>query len=222
MDNVISVAAINNSGELASFSNYGRTKVHVAAPGQNIQSTIPSGYAAWSGTSMATPHVSGLAALLLSHEPTLSSNQLKERILGTARPFAKLSGKVSTGGVINAYHALTNTRPPADPNDPSRWESKKHLVESTHPYEQNLDKSWTVKVEGAKKLAIRFERFETENNYDKVFFYDKAGNLQGTMTGSHDGDFSPVVTGDSMVIRMTSDGSVNRFGIKTDKVFFDK
>lgn len=218
--NVVSVAAINNSGELASFSNFGRTTVHIAAPGRNIQSTIPSGYAAWSGTSMATPHVSGVAALLLAHDSSLNGVQMKQRLLETSRPLSGLRGKVSTGGMVNAFYALTNTLPPADPNDPSRWDSKAEKFESDHPYKSNTDKSWTVTVEGAEKVAVHFSLFQTENNYDKVFIYDKAGNLHGTMTGSNDGSFSPVVPGDTITVRLTSDGSVNRQGITVDKVHY--
>lgn len=218
--NVVSVAAMNNSGELATFSNYGKTTVHIGAPGRNIQSTIPGGYAAWSGTSMATPHVSGVAALVLSNEPGLTGVQMKERLLATARPMAGVRGKTITGGMVNAYHAITNTLPPADPNDPSRWDSVARSVETAHPYADNMDKSWTIKVDGASKIAVHFARFETENNYDKVFFHDASGNLVGQMTGSNDGSFSPVVDGDTMVIRMTSDGSVNRYGFSIDKVHY--
>lgn len=218
--NVVSVAAANNSGELASFSNYGRSKVHIAAPGRNIQSTIPSGYAAWSGTSMATPHVSGVAALLLSNEPNLTALEMKERMMKTARPLSGLRGKVVTNGMVNAYYALTNTLPPADPNDPSRWDSVAKGFESDHPYKNNTDEAWTVTVPGAEKVAVHFSLFETENNYDKVFIYDKAGNLHGTMTGSNSGSFSPVVPGDTIKVRLTSDGSVNRQGITVDKVHY--
>src|SRR5690606_20755204 len=85
--NVISVAAIDNRGQIASFSNYGKTKVHVGAPGVNIYSSVKGGkYASWSGTSMATPHVSGMAVLLAAHEPQLTNVQMKERIVNTARP----------------------------------------------------------------------------------------------------------------------------------------
>lgn len=118
--NVVSVAAIDHNGNLASFSNYGRTKVHLAAPGVNIVSTVPNNsYSSFSGTSMATPHVSGVAALVLNAEPGLTVAQLKDRLLRTVTPLSTLQGVVSTGGMLNAFNALTNALspepPPADP-----------------------------------------------------------------------------------------------------------
>lgn len=71
--NIISVAAIDNRGNVASFSNVGKKTVHIAAPGVNILSSVRGGsYDSWSGTSMATPHVSGVAALVWAHEPSAS------------------------------------------------------------------------------------------------------------------------------------------------------
>ena len=81
-DNIISVAATNSSGELASFSHYGQTSVDVAAPGKSILSTTPGGnYAYNSGTSMATPHVAGLAALIKSQCNDFTYAEIKDRIM---------------------------------------------------------------------------------------------------------------------------------------------
>ena len=121
VDNVISVAAIDNRGQLASFSCYGSTTVHVAAPGVDILSTTPDGFKSWRGTSMATPHVSGVAALLLAQEPNLSPAEIRERIVFSARPKATLRNKVASNGIVNAYHALTNTAAPIDLMDPYFW-----------------------------------------------------------------------------------------------------
>jgi thermitase len=127
-NNVISVAATDSADALADFSNWGLTTVHVAAPGEDIESTVPGGYATYSGTSMATPHVAGLAALIKASNPALSSLQIKSIILETADPIRALSTKVSSGGRINAAAALaraTGVTPapanPVTPTDPSTY-----------------------------------------------------------------------------------------------------
>ena len=113
IENIISVAAIDHDGNLASFSNYGASTVDVAAPGVNILSTVTgSGYASWSGTSMATPHVSGVAALLLGNQASLSISQVKDRLMNTAKPLASLTGQMLAAGIVSAKNSLSNTRTP--------------------------------------------------------------------------------------------------------------
>ena len=105
--NVISVAALNRQDELASFSNYGAKSVHLAAPGANILSTwLGNEYEEHSGTSMATPMVSGVAALVLSKRPQLSVDELRSVLLKSVDKLPQLNGKVSTGGRINAAKAV--------------------------------------------------------------------------------------------------------------------
>ena len=105
--NVISVAAIDINGALAGFSNFGRRAVDLAAPGVGILSTIPGGqYASYSGTSMATPHVSGVVALLVAQHPEFSSAQLVRRILETTKPLAGRATLTATRGLVNAAGAL--------------------------------------------------------------------------------------------------------------------
>lgn len=109
--NVISVASITSSGGLSSFSNYGATKVHLGAPGSAIYSTVPvsagrknpagSGYASYNGTSMATPHVSGAAALYAASHPGASMQSIKSAILNNVIATPSLSGKTITGGRLN-------------------------------------------------------------------------------------------------------------------------
>lgn len=110
VSNVISVAAIDHNGALASFSSYGANTVDLAAPGVSILSTVPgNSYASYSGTSMATPHVSGVAGLLAAYAPTLSAPQLKERLLTTVKTISGLNGSIKYPGTVDAYNALTNT-----------------------------------------------------------------------------------------------------------------
>jgi len=103
--NVIAVASITNSGSMSSFSNYGANTVDIGAPGSGIYSTLPNstnnGYGSYSGTSMATPHVTGACALYASTHAGATANQIKVAILGSAAPTASLNGKCATGGRLN-------------------------------------------------------------------------------------------------------------------------
>jgi subtilisin family serine protease len=109
LPNVISVAALDRSDNLAGFSNFGAKTVHVAAPGKDILSTwLNDGYREASGTSMATPYVSGVAALIIANQPNISVEKLKNRILSSVDKLDSLNGKVASGGRINAAKALGN------------------------------------------------------------------------------------------------------------------
>lgn len=219
-ENIVAVAAVNNRGEMASFSNYGSKSVHVAAPGVNIYSTsLKQGYESLSGTSMATPHVAGLAALLLSSEPSMTYKDLKQRLMYTARPLASLNGRVVSGGMIDAYYALTNQKAPPDPNDPSIWSN--HMTTSAsspHPYVASFTQEFTVSVPGAKRLAVHFSKFETEAGYDKVQFINSKGEVVGAISGQQTGRYGPIVDGDSVKMIFTSDSSVQGYGFDVDFV----
>ena len=106
--NVIAVAATDHNDNLASFSNYGATSVDLAAPGVSILSTTPNnGYSSFSGTSMATPHVAGVAALIkATTSPDYTHLQIKDLILSSVDPIESLSEKMVSGGRLNAYNAL--------------------------------------------------------------------------------------------------------------------
>jgi subtilisin family serine protease len=107
--NVIAVASITSTGGLSSFSNFGVTTVDIGTPGSGIWSTVPmkqgknivSALASYSGTSMATPRVTGAVALYASTHPGATGAQIKAAILGAAVPTASLSGKCVTGGLLN-------------------------------------------------------------------------------------------------------------------------
>ncbi|WP_223808867.1 S8 family peptidase [Rufibacter hautae] len=102
LPNVIAVAAITSSGARAPFSNYGATTVDIGAPGAAIFSTTAyNTYSGYSGTSMATPHVTGAAALYAASHPGSTATAIKNAILGSATPTASLAGKCVTGGRLN-------------------------------------------------------------------------------------------------------------------------
>lgn len=107
LSNIISVTAIDEKGSVLSSSNWGVKKVHVAAPGQSILSTLPKGgYGFMTGTSQATAFVSGIAAMLLSENRRLTFKQLKLIIEDSAQRYPQLIGKTKTSGKVNAAMAL--------------------------------------------------------------------------------------------------------------------
>jgi subtilisin family serine protease len=114
--NIVCVGATDNRDRPASFSNYGATSVDLHAPGVRIPSAVPSGtdctwncYEAWNGTSMATPHVAGTAALMLSARPGMSSAAVKQLLLATVDPVPQLVGRSVTGGRLDAARAVAAT-----------------------------------------------------------------------------------------------------------------
>jgi|GEM_PF-4348227 len=122
--NVVSVAATNNVDAIANFSNFGATSVDIAAPGVNILSTFPvvataemtlagfaTSYEKISGTSMATPHVAGAAALVWAYTPTFTMLQVRDALLNNADTKATLTGRVVGTRRLNLMRAL-------DPNYP--------------------------------------------------------------------------------------------------------
>jgi len=105
--NVIAVAAIDNAGALASFSSYGATTVDLGAPGVGIWSTVPNNtYASYSGTSMATPAVTGAAALLKSIQPTATAAQIKQALIEGTTATPSLTGKTLSGGRLDIPAAI--------------------------------------------------------------------------------------------------------------------
>ncbi len=109
----VAVSAVNNDGTLASFSAYGATAVHLAAPGVGIYSAMLRqlspfrSFGNLSGTSMAAPMVSGVAALRFLNNPNLSTAQLKNMLIHSSKPISSLNGKVVSGGIVSASGLLS-------------------------------------------------------------------------------------------------------------------
>ncbi|MEO6098632.1 MAG: S8 family serine peptidase, partial [Fibrobacteria bacterium] len=112
-ENIISVAATDSRDEMAFFSSFGATTVDLGAPGVDVYSCAPGGqYQYLSGTSMATPHVSGAAALLKSYNPQLGYAELKAALLAGVDPIPSLNGRVLSNGRLNVAKALNGVSPP--------------------------------------------------------------------------------------------------------------
>lgn len=118
--NVVSVAAVDAERNLANFSNFGATSVDIAAPGVQILSTYPGNrYVKLSGTSMATPHVSGALALLAAHDASLDSAGLIDRLYGSGVELQTLGGAVRTGRYLNVARMLSGQTTPLPVAPPS-------------------------------------------------------------------------------------------------------
>jgi subtilisin family serine protease len=131
--NVLCVGATDSDDQLASFSNYGANAVDLFAPGVDVASAYPVGlssyldryfgsgdeYEVMSGTSMATPHVAGVAALVASLHPEYTAAQLKAALMDSADPQPALAGKARVAGRLNAVAALGATPPPAPAATPT-------------------------------------------------------------------------------------------------------
>ncbi len=216
LDNIVAVAAHNAQNSLASFSCYGRHSVDISAPGRNILSTVIGGkYASMSGTSMATPHVTGVLGLLVAQEGRMSFADLKERLFATSVPNHSFKRKMVSGGTINAYNLLTDTRPyrPAEP-PADAWINVDldEVFETAHPYASNQDLERVVRVEGAKYIRVVIEKYETEKRYDYLTIKDNSGATIETITGSGENYTTEYVNGDSLTIKWHADQSVTRWG----------
>ena len=171
-DAVISVAAIKNNGSLASFSNSGQYSVDIAAPGEGIQSTLPNNYGAYSGTSMATPHVTGAVALLASQlTEVTSAASLRNTILQSASPSSVLNSRVHTGGFLNINQSLL-PRDAIELNSPFYLFSQSPAVRVSHGtanQDPNLVESITVEISTSSQSQSKSILLQETSNNSGVF-----------------------------------------------------
>ena len=191
LGNIIAVSAIDRNGQLASWSNYGKNAVDVGAPGVDIFSSVSdsdSSYAYYSGTSMATPHVAGVMALMLANNDGLSVVEAKAQLLSTSVPLDSLEGRTVSGGLVNAADALGGG------NDGQ--------------LELGLSVSETP-LRGGRSAAL----FATLTNDGPVIGADITGTLNGEPLGfSDDGDGADKNAGDgiySATVEVPMDRSVD-------------
>ncbi|MEK6705981.1 MAG: S8 family serine peptidase [Bdellovibrionota bacterium] len=219
VENIVSVAATDNQDKIASFSNFGSKTVHVAAPGVRIYSSIRDGkYDFFSGTSMATPHVSGVIALMLAENQDLTYKDVKERLTRTSRPVRGLKNRVMSKGIVNAYNAVHDIMPPSDDPDESLWKDVARTIESQHPYLQNQNLTFTVEHPGAKYLRIHIAKLNVEQGYDMLTIETPDGEIIDEFTGSADDQMSGYVKGDKLIVRLKTDSSVEEWGFLIDKM----
>lgn len=219
--NVISVAAVDNKGMKAGFSNYGKSTVHLGAPGVNILSSTGGAYDSWSGTSMATPHVSGVAALVWGNEEMLTAHEIKARLITTARPVAGLRGKTISGAMLNAFNAVSNTTPAPDMNDPMNWTKAVYELASKSPYDANTNQTFEINADATvTEFSIYFEKFATESGYDTLQIFDASGTMVQSISGRSDDMYSLPIKGNYAKLVFKADDSVQAEGWKISQIAF--
>jgi subtilisin family serine protease len=177
LPNIISVAATDQDDNLTWFSNYGPTTVDVGAPGVNIYSTSPGmNYQYMHGTSVATPHVAGLAALIWGYNSSLTHNEIKGIILNGVDIKPTLSGKTFTGGRINALNTFADSRP-----------QKPNELAATSESGSRINLSWTDN-------SSNESRFEIERKTGPGGTYSRIANVAADETSYSDTGLSGKTT----------------------------
>ncbi|TRU34908.1 MAG: subtilase, partial [Microcystis aeruginosa Ma_MB_F_20061100_S20] len=183
LPNIISVASTTRTDSLSSFSNYGLNSVDLGAPGSDIYSTTPGNtYATYSGTSMASPHVAGAAALLWSQNPTWTAQQVKNTLMNTGDPIAALAGKTVSGKRLNVFNAL------AAANLPS-------VTVSVSPA--------SVQEDGTTNLVYTFTRTNLNLSSPLTVNFGASGIANAAPVGSDPADYT-VLTGSAVTFNPTT------------------
>ncbi len=215
---VLSVIATDALDNRAFFSSFGKNSTHVAAPGFNIYSTYKgSGYIHMSGTSMATPHVTGLAAMLMGYHKELRGDPeaVKKIIMQSSDVNAVLMGKCSSGGRINILNAIRKivTNSHKQPEAQAQWtEMIPAYKESTHPYSNKAEELFVIRQPGAKWMKLKFGRYSLENESDQIEIYNSAGELFDVITGYGLETTSKAIPGDEVKLILRTDSTVTSWG----------
>jgi subtilisin family serine protease len=220
-ENMVAVAANTHQDQLASFSSFGKRTVHVAAPGRNVLSTTPNNtYSVYSGTSMATPHVSGVLGLYIAQEGRRPHAETIERMNATSVPASAYRRTTISGGRIDAYNLLTNTRPVRNEPNPRDWTTERmtDAFETEHPYKDNARITKTFSIPGAKYIRVVVEKYDLESNYDFLTLKDGSGATIERLTGKGEGVTTDYVSGESFTLEFTSDSSQTSWGVAVREI----
>jgi len=213
---LVSVAAYDPRGERASFSNFGKKRVHVGAPGIEIFGTELNGYGYRNGTSFAAPHVSGTAALLKALWPSMTGKELQERILKTASPLHPYEWNyTSTGSMINAENAVLGFYP-EKPKPPTKWRKLPLHWETPHPYLANSELHLRIHEPGASRLRVHFKKLDIEKKHDVMTLRDLTGRKIIDYSGSDEELLSAEAIGDELHLEFISDYNRQAYGVDVD------
>ncbi|WP_160724103.1 S8 family serine peptidase [Bacillus sp. USDA818B3_A] len=183
LPNILAVASIDSDGYRSYFSNYGATTVDVAAPGEEIYSTAPYGYSNnystayqfMSGTSMATPHVTGSAALVLASHPTYTAAQIKQSLMDNAKKLSTLSGKVASGGLVDVGTSVGYSK---DDDIPGTSLSGTKVSDSLDQI-ADVDDVYAVKLSKGEKLTASLTG-ATGTDFDLYLYDSKATTVKSS------------------------------------------
>jgi len=226
-NNIISVGAYGETDQPATFTNTGKRTVHVFAPGVKVLSTTRNNsYAVFSGTSMATPHVSGIVGLYLSKFGKTTPSQIREDLMKSSVKVSVYRNITKGSGRVNAYNLLARVYPTVRTPDPSTWEEVSYeslggspfVVQAKYQNNEKIIKSYELPT--SKYIQLGFDKFATELNYDFLTITDSSNNVVQKISGTKSAGFkSDSFKTKSFTLTFTSDDSGTGEGLSSKVLF---